>query len=242
MTLMATKRTLASLAAGCIAVLFFGEASGFNLNKSIRIDAGSESDGQSTVNGSITVGSGAVVNGALETVNGTIRVDENARIEDAQTVNGSIRLGSGVTAGEIESVNGTISIGGETAVAGVSVVNGKISLEAGARVSNDVGNVNGEIGIAGAEIGGDLTTVNGDVSLTDSTVLRGNLTVEEPNNFGWGGHRRKPRIVVGPGVRVEGDLVLEHEVELYISDSAEIGGVTGVMSLDDAIRFSGDRP
>lgn len=240
---MLTKRTLGSLAAGLASLMLFADASGFNLNKSIRIDAGGESNGESTVNGSITVGSDAVVNGALETVNGTIRVDENARIEDAQTVNGSIRLATGVTAGEIASVNGSIGIEAESTVTDVSVVNGKISLEKGASVSADVGNVNGEIGIAGAEIGGDLTTVNGDVTLTDSAVLRGDLRVEEPDNFGWGNRQqRKPKIVVGPGVRVEGDIVLEREVELYISDSAEVGGVRGVMSMDDAVRFSGDRP
>jgi hypothetical protein len=43
-------------------------------------------------------------------------------------------------------------------------------------------------------------------------------------------------------VRVEGALVLEREVELFISDSAEVGSVEGVMSIDDAVRFSGDRP
>jgi hypothetical protein len=36
--------------------------------------------------------------------------------------------------------------------------------------------------------------------------------------------------------------VLEREVKLYISDSAEVGGVEGKMSMSDAVRFSGDHP
>ena len=35
---------------------------------------------------------------------------------------------------------------------------------------------------------------------------------------------------------------LEREVELYISESAEVGGVKGKMSMDDAVRFSGKKP
>jgi hypothetical protein len=53
---------------------------------------------------------------------------------------------------------------------------------------------------------------------------------------------RKPRIVVGPGSRVEGKIILKREVELFISETAEVGGVEGEMSMDDAIRFSGKRP
>ncbi len=53
---------------------------------------------------------------------------------------------------------------------------------------------------------------------------------------------KKPKVVIGPGSSVEGVINLEQEVELFISETAEVGGVTGVMSLDDAQRFSGDRP
>jgi hypothetical protein len=218
-------------------------AHGFNMNKSINIEAGSETSGQSTVNGSITVGSEAIVNGGLETVNGAIRVDDNARIADAETVNGSVRLGDGVTARDLNSVNGSISVGENSTIDGeIDVVNGRISLATGASVSEDVSNVNGEIELSGAGIGGDLTTVNGDVTLSDGSTLQGNLIVEKPRGGSWGGERRKPRIIVGPASRILGEIRLEREVELYISDSAEVGGVSGVMTLDDAQRFSGDRP
>lgn len=204
---------------------------------------GAQSDGASTVNGSVTVGANAIVSGSLETVNGSIRVDDGVQFNDAGTVNGSIRVGDGAIADDIESVNGTIRIGQNASISGdVGVVNGKIQLGNGSTVANDVSNVNGEIRIEGTDIGGDLSTVTGDVWLTDSSTLRGDLIIEKPSGWGWGKSRRKPKIVIGPGTRVFGDIDARHEIELYISDTAEVGGVTGEATLDQAIRFSGDRP
>jgi hypothetical protein len=45
-----------------------------------------------------------------------------------------------------------------------------------------------------------------------------------------------------PGSRIEGAIVVEYEVELFISDEAEVTEVRGAMTLDDAQRFSGDTP
>ncbi|MDH5619694.1 MAG: hypothetical protein OEZ11_13835, partial [Gammaproteobacteria bacterium] len=82
-----------------------------------------------------------------------------------------------------------------------------------------------------------------DIKLEDGAVIKGDLVVEKPNNWKWGKDKsRKPRIVIGPGSRVEGTIRLEREVELFISETAEVGGVSGEMSLDDAVRFSGERP
>ena len=85
-----------------------------------------------------------------------------------------------------------------------------------------------------------MTTTNGDVELADGAVVMGDLVVEKPG--GWNNSNNTPRIVIGPGSRVEGVIRLEREVRLYISDSAEVGGVEGEMSMDDAVRFSGKRP
>lgn len=230
--------------AAALCLTLVSTACAFDMNKSIRIDDGAESDSRSTVNGSITVGRSAIVNGSLETVNGSITVDDGARIGDAETVNGGVRLGDGVAADHVSSVNGTIRIGRNAVIDGaVSVVNGKISTGAGTRVTDHVSNVNGEIEIEGTEIGGDLSTVNGDVTLTDNSILQGNLVIERPGGWMWNReNRRKPRVVIGPGTQVLGELRLEREVELFISDTAIVGGVSGKMSLDDAIRFSGSRP
>jgi hypothetical protein len=72
--------------------------------------------------------------------------------------------------------------------------------------------------------------------------LRGDLIVEKPGGWGWSNNKRKPKVIIGPNSKVLGNIVLEREVELYISNSAEVGGVSGEMSLDDVERFSGNTP
>jgi DUF4097 and DUF4098 domain-containing protein YvlB len=200
-----------------------------------------QTDGRSTVNGSISVGSDSTIDGSLDTVNGTIRVDENTSVKDVETVNGSIRLASGVSTRDIGSVNGSIRLGERVTVAGeISVVNGKISLGKGSKVAHEISNVNGEIKLDGADVAHDVSTVNGDVTLSDGAIVRGDIIVEKPG--GSNNKNRKPIIIIGPGSSVLGEIVLKRKVELFISDSAEVGGVSGVMSMDDAVRFSGDRP
>ena len=227
-----------------LAALLFALPATASVNKSIRIEAGTTADGASSVNGSVTVGSGAIVTGDVSTVNGTVRIEDNAQIEDAETVNGGLRVGSNVQARSLETVNGGIRVGDNSTIdGGIEAVNGKIEVGQGTRVDRGVQNVNGAIELAGAEIGGNLETVNGDVDLSDGAIVRGSLIIEKPNNWGWNRNKnRKPRIVIGPGSIVEGTIRLEREVELYISESATVGGVSGVMSMDDAVRFSGNRP
>jgi DUF4097 and DUF4098 domain-containing protein YvlB len=212
-----------------------------SVNKSVKIGAGEESNGASSVNGSITVGDNAVVTGGIKTVNGSINVGNGAEIRNAATVNGKLRLGDGVSARDLSTVNGSVKAGRGASIDGtVETVNGSISLEEESSVSGDVGNVNGSIDLHGAEVGGDVSTTTGNIELTQ-TVVKGDVIVEEPS-FWKRATSRKPRVVIGPGSRVEGKIVLEHEVRLYISESAEVGGVEGVMTMDDAKRFSGDEP
>jgi len=217
---------------------------GASINKSIKVAAGGESDGESSVNGSITVGEGAVVTGSLGTVNGSIRVGDNAQVEEVETVNGSLTIGSGVKSGELSTVNGAIEVGADTKVDGaIEAVNGRISLQTGSSVSGYVENVNGAISLVGSEIGGNLSTVNGNIDLSDASVIKGDIIVEKPGgwSFGWN-KSRTPEITIGPGSRVDGIIRLEREVKLFISETAKVGGVEGEMSLDDAVRFSGKRP
>ncbi len=214
-----------------------------SINKSINLGDNSENSGQSSVNGSITVGDNSVVNGSLNTVNGSIKVGENTRLKDAETVNGSVKVGSGSTVDDVNSVNGTISVAEMVTVEGeIEVVNGKISLQKGTNVADSVSNVNGEIWLAGAEVGGNVSTVSGDVTLSDAAVLKGDLIVEKPGGWGRKRNKRTPTVIVGPDTRIDGQIVLEQKVDLFISETANIGGVRGEMSLDDAVRFTGDKP
>ncbi|MDX1498916.1 MAG: hypothetical protein R3176_03405 [Woeseiaceae bacterium] len=219
------------------------QPAGASVNKSIRIAAGETADGASSVNGSITIGEGAIVTGDVSTVNGSVRVGDNAELRDASTVNGTIRIGPGVRAGDLETVNGAVRIDENVAIDGhVEAVNGAIQLGRGTTVTGHVENVNGNIELVAATVGDDVTTVSGDVELRDAATVRGDLVVEKPSRWSWGRDRRKPEIVIGPGSRVLGTVRLEHEVELYISETAEVGGVSGVMTLEDAVRFGGERP
>ncbi len=230
---------------GFLILLMAVPAMGATINKSVKIGAGSESGGASSVNGSISVGEDAVVTGNLKTVNGTIRVDSGATIEKASTVNGGVRVSDKVRCESLSTVNGSVKVGeGATVDGGLSAVNGRIVINSGSGVADDVTNVNGQIELTGAEVGGNIETVNGDITLKDQSVVKGNIVVEKNSGWGFGKtkSRRKPRIVIGPGSRVEGKIDLEREVELFISETAEVGSVVGAMSMDDAVRFSGDSP
>jgi hypothetical protein len=58
--------------------------------------------------------------------------------------------------------------------------------------------------------------------------VRGGILVQKPSSGWWNsGKERLPRIVVGPNSVVEGPLVFEREVELFVHTTAKIGPVTG---------------
>jgi hypothetical protein len=239
---MRTGYRIISAGATLLAMLLLAPAHGASLNESIKIAAGEQSHGASTVNGSVSIGDAAVVTGDLSTVNGAIRIGSDARVGNAETVNGSLQISDRVQSNDLSSVNGSINIGSYVIVDGeVSAVNGKISLGSGTSIARDVGNVNGNLSLRGAEVGGDLSTVNGDVSLEGQSVVRGDLTVEKPTGQG-NSKSRKPRVVIGPGSLVAGTIVNTQPVELYIRESATVGGVGGILTMDDAVIFSGKRP
>ncbi len=229
---------------GLFALAIAAPAHAGSVNKSVRIGAGEMADEASSVNGSVTVGEAAMINGEVSTVNGRIRIDDNARVEDVSTVNGAVRIGTGVSSENISTVNGSIRVDNSATIDGyIEAVNGSIDVEKGTTIDRDVSNVNGKIELTGSQVGGDLSTVNGDVILADGTILRGDLIVEKPGGWNWGWKKRKPpTVIIGPGSQVLGKIKLEREVDLYISESAEVGGVEGEMALSDAVRFSGDRP
>ena len=240
---MLFKYRITACVAGLLAALLVAPAWGSNVNKSITIGPNTETDGASSVNGSISIGAGATVTGSVETVNGTIRIDDDARVEDAETVNGSLRIGDRVYTEDLSSVNGAVKLGEDVTVDGeVSVVNGQISVGSGSSVRRDVSNVNGQIKVTGSTVGGDLRTVTGDVYFEDGAVLKGNLTVEKPHSWRSSSDQRIPTVVIGPGSRVEGEIILEQKVKLYVSETARVGGVSGVMTMADAERFKGTRP
>lgn len=179
------------------------------------------------VNGGIRAEAGQTY-GDLETVNGGIDIGDGAVIEDASTVNGGIEGGDDVQARDLEAVNGGVRLGKRARVHGIETVNGGIYLDRGSEVSGSIENVNGGIGIVGTVVGGDIETVTGNITVGADSHVKGGIRVEKPNgiSFRWK-KQRPPRIVIGPNAVVDGPLVFERDVVLYVHTSARIGRVSG---------------
>lgn len=189
----------------------------------------------SKVNGSVSADAGQAY-GDLETVNGSVSIAAGATVEDASTVNGSITVGDKAQAASLETVNGAIRIGKDVQVRkDVETVNGSIFTDRGTTIGGNVDTVNGAIGLVGTQLAGGIETVNGDITVGIGSHVKGGIKVEKPR--GWSMKpRRDPRIIIGPNAVVEGPLVFERPVTLYVHTSARIGAVTGAT----AKQFSTD--
>lgn len=202
--------------------------------------ASGQAEGVDKVNGSITADAGQAY-GDLQTVNGGIRIEAGARTEDAQTVNGSIKVAEKAQTGDLGTVNGGIRLERNVQVDGkLETVNGDVFVDRGGRISGGVTTVNGAIGLVDTELGKDIETVNGDITVGVRSHVRGGIRIEKPTS-NWMpisiGKRRPPRIIIGPDAVVDGPLVFEREVKLYVHKSAKIGPVTGAT----AVAYDGER-
>jgi DUF4097 and DUF4098 domain-containing protein YvlB len=190
------------------------------------------------VNGSITAEAGRTY-GGLSTVNGSITIEDRVKAGDAGTVNGGIRGGDDVEAEDLATVNGSIRFGERLNLrGGIETVNGSVFLDSGGRVGRNITTVNGAIGLVRTELAGGIETVNGDITVGIGSHVRGGIKVHKPG-ASWMPiqfNKRKPRIVIGPEAVVEGPLVFEREVTLYVHESARIGEVTGAT----AVKYSGN--
>jgi hypothetical protein len=189
------------------------------INGTARVEAGQHAGDVSSVNGSVDIGSHAVVH-------------------KASTVNGSVDLADQVQASEVGTVNGAITLGSGTHVSGeVNAVNGHIELQRGADVGGKLGNVNGAIELDAAHVAGGIETVSGDITVGANSRVEGGILVDKPG--GWfNNNSRKPVVVIGPHAVVQGTLEFRREVDLRVSDSAQIGPVKGATPM----KFSGATP
>lgn len=192
------------------------------------------------VNGGITAEAGQAY-GELSTVNGGIELARGASAEDVETVNGGIRAEDDVSAQDVSTVNGGIRFGRNARInGGLETVNGGIFTDRGSQVRGDISTVNGGIGLVGTGVDGRIETVTGDVTVGADSRVKGGILVEKPTgNFNFRlGKQKIPRIVIGPNAVVEGPMVFEREVKLYVHASARIGSVTGAT----AQRYDGANP
>lgn len=178
--------------------------------------------------------------GDLETVSGDIALRDQARLEDAGTVSGNIGGGDGVQAGSLSSVSGNVELGARARISDdIESVSGDVFVGRGSEVGGGIETVSGNIGIVDTDLAGDIETVSGDVTVGAGSHVKGGLRVEKPDGISVSfGDRRPQRIVIGPGAVVEGPMVFEREVVLYVHDSARTGRITGAT----AIRFSTATP
>lgn len=191
------------------------------------------------INGSITAEAGQAY-GDLQTVNGSIRIEDNARVGEAETVNGSIHAADHVRARSLATVNGSIRVGTQAQVEdGVETVNGSVFVDRGGNIGDGVETVNGAIGLVDTDLGGGIETVNGNITVGAGSHVKGGIHVEKPSQQ-WisMGKRKPPRIVIGPDAQVDGALVFEREVKLYVHRSAKVGRISGAT----AVRFDGATP
>jgi cytoskeletal protein CcmA (bactofilin family) len=160
-------------------------------------------------------------------------------VTSATTVNGRIALGAHATAESLTTVNGDINVGAGAHVSGgLDSVNGGIILGDGALVGGSLENVNGGIHLSAARVDGDITTVNGNIDIRGNSHVERGIHVQKVDHGLIHFDTNVPRIVIGPGATVSGELRFEREVKLYVSDRATVGTVTGAT----AIPFSGDSP
>jgi len=195
-------------------------------------------DANHQVNGDVHIKAGDTAKSA-DSVNGSIDIDADASVADANTVNGAITMGAKASGTSLRTVNGELAVGPSAHLSGSLVaVNGAISLEEGAGVAGSISNVNGLITISGATVGGGIKTVNGDIAIIGAAHVDGGITVQKPAGGFVSSSANVPRIVIGPGATVVGELRFDRPVKLYVSDHATIGTVVGAT----AIPFTGEKP
>ena len=198
----------------------------------------SEEGGTNRVNGSIHVVAGQQ-NGNVDTVNGAISIDEKATFGAADTVNGDIFIGAHATGTSAKTVNGNITLDSGARISGeIASVNGLLTLHDGADVMGPLGNINGGISLTNAHAAQGVVTVNGDISILGTSKVEGGLRVKTLSVGVLSYDKSEPRIIIGPGAAVQGELKFERKVKLYVSDKATIGPVSGATP----IAFSGDTP
>lgn len=189
----------------------------------------------SKVNGSVEVAAGEHV-GSANTVNGSVKLGDGSTVKDATTVNGGIKAGNSVTVeDDATTVNGGVHFGTHATVNGdITTVNGDVYLPDGGNVKGDITTVNGGVGLVRSQVGKDVTTVTGDVTIGVGSHVAGKLWVKKSKG-GLSGLplqiTRIPTIIIGPNAVVQGGMVFEHQVKLYVHTSAKTGPIEGATAI-----------
>ncbi|GAB5501305.1 MAG: hypothetical protein PsegKO_36160 [Pseudohongiellaceae bacterium] len=183
----------------------------------------------SRINGSIDIDAGQNV-GDVSTINGKVRISRDASAGSIDTINGGIAIHPGASITRAESVNGGIRIDRDVRVAeSLKTVNGGIHTGPGSSVGSDIKTLNGKIELRNSRIVGDVQSANGDIELRDGTVVEGDIIIRGKRSwlgrlFSFGNHQLS-ELEVDADSTVLGDVHLYREVELRISDDAQVGDI-----------------
>jgi DUF4097 and DUF4098 domain-containing protein YvlB len=203
------------LAFTTLLILACGASSDTGINKSLFVaDGEHKSNGLRSVNGSISVGNEATVDGNCSTVNGEITIGENAEVGELSCVNGAIKVDRNTRTQEISCVNGSIDLNSEVKADGdVSTVNGAIRSRRETMIAGDMSTVNGDMSTLQSLIVGDISTVNGDISLYDKTTVKGNIVIDRD------GKRPKDKTFKLLTVRIDGASKVNGDINVKGDDA-----------------------
>ncbi|MCK5453509.1 MAG: hypothetical protein KAJ16_04060, partial [Calditrichia bacterium] len=148
-------------------------------------------------------------------VNGIIEIGQNSVVDDIQTVNGRIRIDeNAVINDDVSAVNGKVDVDKGAAVKGdISTVNGKIKL-IGASVSRNIQTFNGDIRLLEAsELEGDIIIKDSSgknkddliIKILDASIVRGDIRVED--------EERKVTVYKSPDSEIMGKVFNAEVVE-----------------------------
>jgi cytoskeletal protein CcmA (bactofilin family) len=168
---------------------------------------------------------------ARETLTSDITLDPGARVSSVESMTGSITLSRGArVSGNVSSDYGAVVLEPESEVVG--------------RLSSDAGSIT----IDGARVGRGISTTSGDINIGADSQIQGGILVRKRGVIGLSlgffqlgvpaGRSTPPRVVIGPGATVSGQLRFKREVQLFVSERASIGPVEGATP----IIFTGERP
>jgi hypothetical protein len=73
--------------------------------------------------------------------------------------------------------------------------------------------------------------VRGSVTVGVDSHVKGGLKVSKSTGMFNLDSRKPPRIIIGPNAVVEGPLVFEREVKLYVHRTARTGTITGATAI-----------
>jgi len=179
-----------------------------SVNRSIYVRDGEHSGGQTSVNGSIRVGSRCQIEGSCRTVNGSIHVGDDSQVRDLDTVNGRISIAARVAVdGNAKTVNGSITCG------------------SGSKIHGWLTTVNGRIKLKNTEVDEEMSTVNGDILLLAKSLVRGDIIIKGSHGHFFDHQRLEIRI--SDGSRVEGGIIVRDsdvEVRVYLSKDSLVKG------------------